>query len=225
MRVLEEIYPSIYSADHLFLHDELMKVDKAGFQELHVDIQDGIFTPNMSFGMRVVDGLRKYTAMRFNVHLMVLNPEYYIQRLKATGGIRVVYFHPSAVRYPSELITEINSMGAQAGCALNPIEVIEELIYYKDKIGAFLVGTAEPDNSGGLFAHGSLQKIRRLRKLFGEEIEIVVDGNINAETLPIAQEAGANRFVVGRALFQAPKIQEALGELENALASKHGAVT
>lgn len=200
-RVRKEIYPSIYSSDHLFFHDELMKVDRLGFETLHVDIQDGVFVPNMSFGMRVVQGLRKYTSMPFHVHLMVVNPEYYIERLKEVSGICAVYFHPSSTRYPSQLITEINRMGAQAGFALNPIEEITELAYYKGKIGGVLVGTGEPDNVGGLFAEGSLQKIRRVRAMFGDKIEVVVDGNISAETLPLAKAAGADRFVVGRAIF------------------------
>ena len=217
MRVLEQVYPSIYSSDHLFFREELRKVDEAGFKELHVDIQDGVFVPNMSFGMRVVSGLRRYTEMPFNVHLMVVNPEFYVERLKEVRGIRAVFFHPSSTRYPSQLITEIARMGAMPGFALNPAEEIAELAYYREMIGGFLVGTGEPDNAGGGFNRGALQKIRRVREGFGEEVEIVVDGGINAETLPLALGAGASRFVVGRAIFGATDMGAALAELEAAL--------
>lgn len=217
MHVLESVYPSIYSSDHLFFREELRRVEEAGFRELHVDIQDGVFVPNLSFGMKVVSGLRKYTAMPFNVHLMVVNPEFYVERLKAVSGIRAVYFYPSSTRYPSQLITEIARMGAVAGFALNPIEEIAELAYYREAIGGFLVGTGEPDNAQGRFNSGALQKIRRLREMYGAGPEIVVDGDINAQTLPAARRAGATRFVVGRAIFGASDIGAVLSDLEAAL--------
>ncbi|WP_426350752.1 ribulose-phosphate 3-epimerase [Alloiococcus sp. CFN-8] len=206
MRAEEIVYPSIYSADQLFLYDELRRVEKAGYKILHIDIQDGVFCSNLSFGMKVVKGLRKYTSMPFQVHLQVMDPMSYIYQLKDIPNICEIIFHPSVEAYPGRVINTIKDMGIEAGFALTPTEPLEELQYYKGRIKSMLLWTSEADNRGAAFDINSLQKIKRTRNLFGKDLLIYTDGGINSQNLSLVLEAGADGFVMGREIFDSEDI-------------------
>lgn len=217
MDVKQRIYPSIYSANHLFFYDELKKAEHEGFEHLHVDIQDGVFVPNISFGMKVVEGLRAHTTMLFQIHLMVVNPMDYLPRLAKLDKVDEIVFHPSSVLYPGMLINDIEAMSAKAGLALTPMESLEELQYYKDRISSLIIWTGEPDHRGGAFDMNCLQKIRRAREMFGDSIAIYVDGGINANNISLVMEAGADHFIIGRDMFQTNDISEKAIELQEAI--------
>ncbi|MBC8536598.1 ribulose-phosphate 3-epimerase [Feifania hominis] len=210
---MKTVFPSINSADHLFLHDELMKVDRAGFETMHVDVQDGNFFPNISFGMKVLEGMRRYSDIGFNVHVMVQNPSYYIDRLGQIGNIHSVLFHPRHVLYPSQFIQQIRAMGSSPGIALFPLESLHEMRYYVGKIDYLQIMTGEPDNGQFEFNRYTLERIREAREIFGDSAHILVDGNVGLEELPLVKEAGADRFVVGRALFRAEHFDERVEQI------------
>lgn len=195
--------PSILAADFKNLGSNLEQVEKAGAQYLHIDVMDGQFVPSISFGMPVMQSIRPAVNLFFDVHLMIEDPDRYIEDFQKAGadGITV---HAEACRHLDRTLYDIRSRGLRAGVALNPATPLNCLEYVLDKTDMILIMTVNPGFGGQKLIPATLQKLRDLKKMLrehGSEADIEVDGGIGKETLPAVIEAGANVFVAGSAVF------------------------
>ncbi len=194
---------SILSADLSNLGEEVARAEEGGVDYIHVDIMDGHFVPNLSFGLPVVKSLRRATDLPIEAHLMIEVPEKYAERF-VEAGADLVYFHVEAASRPISLSESLRSAGAQVGVALNPstpLWSLEEILGAVDRV---LVMTVEPGFGGQRFIEGTLRKISRLRRLiedWGVDVEIAVDGGINCSTARRVVEAGATVLIAGSAIF------------------------
>ena len=194
---------SILSADLSNLREEIARAQEGGVDGVHVDVMDGHFVPNLSFGLPVVRALRQITDLPIEAHLMIEFPERYAERF-AEAGADVVYFHVEAASRPIYLSTSLRSAGVKVGVALNPgtpLSAVEELL---DSVDRILVMTVEPGFGGQKFIEGTLRKISGLRRLIedrGLNLEIAVDGGINCSTVSKVVEAGATVLIAGSAIF------------------------
>ena len=200
-----KIAPSILSADFAYLADEIKKVTDAGAEYIHLDIMDGQFVPNITFGSPVVAALRKTTKAVFDVHLMVEQPENQIEPFLEAGA-DLICFHAEAAKHMHRIVQTIKAGGAKAAVALNPgtsLSVIEEILPELDMV---LLMTVNPGFGGQKFIPSVLDKIERLRAIIdGNDfnIDIQVDGGINTETAKLVIAAGANILVAGSAVYGA----------------------
>ena len=200
-----KIAPSILSADFAHLADEMKKVTDAGAEYIHIDVMDGTFVPNITLGSPVVKSLRKASNAVFDVHLMTEHPETQIAAF-AEAGADIITFHIEAARHAHRIVQQIKAAGCKAGIALNPatpLVMLEELL---GDIDMALLMTVNPGHGGQKFIRSMLEKIEILRHTVednGFEVDIEVDGGINAETARLVVEAGANVLVAGSAVYGA----------------------
>lgn len=199
-----KVAPSILSADFTKLEESVKRVDHATF--LHVDVMDGIFVPNISFGPSIQKQIRaKYPDMVFDTHLMIIDPIKYIKEF-ADAGSDFITFHIEAKSDINETIDLIHSYGLKAGISIKPNTNPEVLIPYLDKLDLVLVMSVEPGFGGQKFMPNSLDKIKWLDEYKNQHnlaYIISVDGGINKDTYPLVEEAGANLAVMGSFLFKA----------------------
>ncbi|CAN5264032.1 ribulose-phosphate 3-epimerase [soil metagenome] len=196
------IAPSILSADFARLGEEVAAADKAGGDWIHVDVMDGHYVPNLTFGVPVMQAVRSYTRKPFDVHLMVAPPDSYLESF-ALGGADSITVHAEGCVHLDRTLQAIKALGKRAGVALNPATPPEAIAYVLDRIDLVLVMTVNPGFGGQAFIHGMLDKVRRVREMVeGRAIDIEVDGGITAETAPFAVKAGANVLVAGSAVFK-----------------------
>lgn len=196
--------PSILSADFAILGEQLKAIEEAGAQYVHIDVMDGIFVPSISYGMPVIKSIRKCTKRVFDVHLMIMEPERYIEEF-ADSGADFITFHVEATKKASEVIDQIHARGLKAGISIKPKTPVEEVIPYLGKVDMILVMTVEPGFGGQSYIDSCTDKVKAVRKLVkesGRDIDIQVDGGINKENLSVVLEAGANVIVAGSAVFQ-----------------------
>ena len=191
------ILPSIASADHSSFRAVVEKL--SDYPLLHVDIEDGNFVPNITFGLKTVRTIRALSAADFDAHLMVTNPADYIQPLLDLR-FKSIAFHWESTQYPMAIINAIHRGNAKAGIAVNPRTPVSELLPYLPRIDYVLIMASEPDGCGDEFQPATLEKIRQLHAA-DPAFPIVVDGGISAELLPVVLEAGAKHVVMGRAVF------------------------
>ena len=206
--------PSILAADFTQLGEEIRRADKAGTQYIHYDVMDGMFVPSITFGMPVLSSIRKITDRILDVHLMIENPERYIDEF-ADCGADIITVHAESCRHLDRVISQIHQKGIKAGVALNPATSLSVLDYILDKVDMVLIMTVNPGFGGQKFIESSYDKIRELKKRITEkklQTDIQVDGGINTETLPGVLEAGANIIVAGSAVFKGD-IQKNVQEL------------
>ncbi|PIU84123.1 MAG: ribulose-phosphate 3-epimerase [Elusimicrobia bacterium CG06_land_8_20_14_3_00_38_11] len=197
-----EIAPSILSADFSNLADEIKKCEKAGVKILHIDIMDGHFVPNITIGPVVVESLRKKTKMILDTHLMITDPEKYIEPF-AKAGSDWLTFHIEAVKKPSALIKKIKSLKLKAGISLNPATPVSKLSKYLNELDLVLVMSVNPGFGGQGFIPSALKKISELKKLTkNQNVKISVDGGINFDTISGAVKAGSDIIVAGNSVFR-----------------------
>lgn len=197
-----EIAPSILSADFSNLTAEIKKCEKAGVKILHIDVMDGHFVPNITIGPVVVESLRKKTRMILDTHLMITDPEKYIEPF-AKAGSDWLTFHIEAVKNPSALIKKIKSLKLKAGISLNPATPVSELSKYLKELDLVLVMSVNPGFGGQGFMPSAIKKISELKKLTkNKNIKISVDGGINFDTIYSVVKAGSDIVVAGNSVFR-----------------------
>lgn len=194
-----KIAPSILSADFSRLGEEVISIDKAGADWVHIDVMDGIFVPNITFGPPVIKSIRNKTKLPFDVHLMITQPERYIEDFVKAGADLIVV-HAESTIHLHRVIQQIKSYGVKAGVSLNPSTSPEVLKYIINDIDLVLVMSVNPGFGGQSFIESSIDKIKEIRKM-SETIDIEVDGGINDKTIKRCIEAGANVFVAGSYVF------------------------
>ena len=204
--------PSILAADFSRLGEDIKTVTDAGAKWLHIDVMDGVFVPNISFGMPVVENLRKISELYFDVHLMITRPERYIERFVSAGADSVT-FHAEATDDIDKCIDIIKACGADAGLAISPKTPYETVLPYIDKLNMILCMTVEPGYGGQKYIKDVESKIRLLRDYVGDDYHIQVDGGIAPGNIIEPIRAGANVIVAGSSVFNGD-IETNIKELE-----------
>ena len=198
-----EIAPSILAANFAKLGDDVRVVEEAGADVIHVDVMDGHFVPNISLGIPVVASLRKATRLPLDVHLMIEQPEFYIEDFIRAGGSRILV-HQEATVHLDRALAMIRELGAEAGAAINPATPVGMLSEVLDKVDTVLVMTVNPGFGGQKFIPNSYEKIRQLNQMrarYNATFRIEVDGGVDPGNTAELAQAGANTFVAGTSIF------------------------
>ena len=199
-----QLCPSILSADFNRLGEQIKALEKEGVEYLHIDVMDGDFVPNISFGMPVIKSIRKESKMFFDVHLMVMAPERYIQDFVDCGADSIT-IHAEACEDLERTIEAIRDAGVKVGISIKPATPVNDISHLLEDVDMVLVMTVQPGFGGQKYIPECTEKIQELRELIDSEkldVDIQVDGGINEDTLETVMKAGANLLVMGSGVFQ-----------------------
>lgn len=209
------ISPSLLAADFSHLADEVGRIEADGADWLHLDVMDGQFVPNISFGAPVIGALRRHTGLSFDVHLMIRNPGRYVADF-AKAGADIISFHRECADDPSEVIAAIRAAGIPAAMAISPKTPVSAVLPYLDQLRMVLVMTVEPGFGGQSLIPETLDKVCELRREIdarGLDILVEVDGGLNGQNTKNAVAAGANVIVAGSAIFKAQDPAEVIRQM------------
>ena len=211
------ISPSVLAADFARLGDDVKRVEEAGAQYIHLDVMDGIFVPNISFGAPVISALRKASGMVFDVHLMITDPIRYIDDF-VKAGADIITIHYESCDDPVAVVDYIKSKGVRAAVAIKPATPVDVLYPMVEKLDMALIMTVEPGFGGQKLIPETVPKVKALRDYAnakGVEIDIEVDGGVTTDNLGTLTDAGANVIVAGSAIFKAENPSEIIAKMKN----------
>lgn len=213
-----KIAPSILAADFSKLAEEVIEVEKAGADLIHIDVMDGHFVPNITFGPIVVEALRTVTTLPLDVHLMIEKPDLYIEQF-VKAGADYITVHVEACRHLHRTLQLIRSMGVKSGVVLNPHTPVESILHVLDEVDMVLFMTVNPGFGGQQFIEAVLPKVKQLSTIIKERnlsIEIEIDGGVDEQTIGACVEAGATVLVAGSAIYGETNRTEALQRIKAA---------
>ncbi len=212
------IAPSLLAADFSNLAQDIERVRQAGANYLHLDVMDGVFVPNISFGPPVIESIRKKTKLFFDVHLMIKHPQRYIENFIKAGADSITIHYESTSR-PRDAIMKIKDHDVKAGIAISPNTPYEAVLPYLDIVDMVLVMTVEPGFGGQAMIPETLEKVRAIKNYIDEHginVNIEVDGGITAENVNLALNAGANVIVAGSAIFRSKTPSKVIKQMREA---------
>ena len=214
------IAPSMLAADFTCLSEEIKKIEEGGANYLHLDIMDGVFVPNISFGPAIVETLRPQSHLFFDVHLMIVEPIRYVDTFIAAGADSIT-IHYESCKNCRQVLEYLREHSVKAGLAISPDTPYDVVLPFLDVVDMVLVMTVNPGFGGQSLIFGALDKVKALRKYMDEngfeKVDIQVDGGINDKNVGLASSAGANVIVAGSAIFKAPKPRMAINALREAI--------
>lgn len=208
------ISPSILSADFANLERDIKRVEEAGADWLHIDVMDGHFVPNITIGVPVVKSIKKVTSLPLDVHLMIENPENYIEAFRNAGADIITFHYETSSNKVLEIADKIRASGAKAGLSIKPKTPAGEIFEFLPYLDLVLVMTVEPGFGGQSFMHDCAQKIPEIRQSFSGDLIIQVDGGINNVTGHVCTSLGANSLVAGNYIYGHKDISQAIQSLK-----------
>lgn len=214
--------PSLLAADFTKLGEQIKETERCGAQFLHIDVMDGIFVPSISFGMPLIESIRPITKQFFDVHLMIVEPERYIQEFVDCGADGIT-FHLEATKDPQKVIDRIHKAGAKAGISIKPGTPLEEVYPYLSKVEMVLIMSVEPGFGGQSFLPEAFGRIRKIREYLDRHqlaARLEVDGGIGKKNVREVMAAGADVFVAGSAVFRKRSIEENIRRFHDAFEGK-----
>ena len=212
-----KIAPSILSADFAKMGEEVQSLEQSGADIIHCDVMDGVFVPNITFGIKMVEDLRKYTKLPLDCHLMIVHPERYVESFAKAGADIITVHYDACQENLKEVLLQIKKAGVKCGAVINPdtpVEKIKEVIPLCDMV---LVMSVFPGFGGQKFIPSTLEKLREIRAIIderGKEIDLEIDGGVTAENVAEIREAGANVIVAGNTVFKASDRAEIIAKLK-----------
>lgn len=211
-RATPHVLPSLLAADFGNLEREVRQLEQIGVRALHLDVMDGCFVPNITFGLPVLESLRRLTTLLLDVHLMICSPERYLERFVAAGA-DCLTVHIEAVQQPVKVLDQIRQLGVAAGVSLNPATPVIMLEPCLDACDLVLVMSVPAGFGGQPFDEIAVEKLADLRQRVGDDVLLEVDGGVNAHTIQRCARAGAQLFVAGTAVFASDDYGQAIEQL------------